>query len=107
MTYRHSLLALAIASGFSAAPAVHALELGEFNDTKFSIGGYFKAEAIYEKVDDGDSRIFGRSNQSRVNLIHNITQDLEAGIEWRKYNLAFGPLLPEGHQVEVMAKYKF
>ena len=68
MNYRHSLLALAIASGLSAAPAVHALELGEFNDTKFSIGGYFKAEAIYEKVDDGDSRIFGRSNQSRVNL---------------------------------------
>ena len=43
----------------------------------------------------------------RVNLIHNITRDLEAGIEWRKYNLAFGPLLPEGQQVEVMAKYKF
>ena len=34
MNYRHSLLALAIASGLSAAPAVHALELGEFNDTK-------------------------------------------------------------------------
>jgi len=32
---------------------------------------------------------------------------LAAAIEWRKYNLAFGPLLPEGQQVELMAKYKF
>ena len=43
MNYRHSLLALAIASGLSAAPAVHALALGELNDTKFSIGGYLKS----------------------------------------------------------------
>ena len=68
MNYRNSVLALAIASGLSAAPAAHALDLGQYNDTNFSIGGYFKAEGIYEKVDDGDSRIFGRANQSRVNL---------------------------------------
>lgn len=68
MNYRNSLLALAVASTVSVAPSAYAIELGEFNDTTFSIGGYFKAEAIYEKVDDGDSRIFGRSNQSRVNL---------------------------------------
>lgn len=68
MNYQQSLLALAIASGLSATPAAHALDLGEFNDTNFSIGGFFKAEGIYEKVDEGDSRIFGRANQSRVNL---------------------------------------
>ncbi|MDO6443408.1 MULTISPECIES: hypothetical protein [unclassified Marinobacter] len=38
MNYRHSTLALAIASGLSAAPTVNVLELGEFNDTQFSIG---------------------------------------------------------------------
>tara|TARA_R110001599_G_scaffold31444_1_gene104703 strand:- start:6915 stop:7919 length:1005 start_codon:yes stop_codon:yes gene_type:complete len=68
VNYQHSILALAITTGLGVAPATHALELGEFNDTKFSIGGYFKTEAIYEKIDDGDSRIFARANQSRVNL---------------------------------------
>lgn len=68
MHYRNSFLALAIVSGLSATPAVSALELGTFKDTNFSIGGYFKAEGVYEKVDDGDSRIFGRSNETRVNL---------------------------------------
>jgi len=43
----------------------------------------------------------------RVNVIHNITSDLEIGLEWRKYNLAFGPLIPRGQQVELMAKYSF
>ena len=43
----------------------------------------------------------------RANLIHSVTPDLDVGVEWRKYNLAFGPLLPKGQQVEVMAKYKF
>jgi hypothetical protein len=53
VNYQHSILALAITTGLGVAPATHALELGEFNDTKFSIGGYFKTEAIYEKIDDG------------------------------------------------------
>ncbi len=52
MNYRNSLLAMAIASGLSAAPPTHALELGTFNDTAFSIGGFFNAEGLYEKVDD-------------------------------------------------------
>ena len=43
----------------------------------------------------------------RANLIHSVTPDLDVGVEWRKYNLAFGPLLPEGQQVEGRAKYKF
>lgn len=68
MNYRNSLLALAIAPGIGASPITHAIELGEFNDTKFSIGGYFKAEGLYEKVKDDDSRIFGRTNQTRFNL---------------------------------------
>ena len=45
MNYRHSLLALAIASGLSANPAAHALELGEFNDTRFRIGGFFQGRS--------------------------------------------------------------
>jgi hypothetical protein len=48
MNYRNSLLALTIASGLSTTPAVNALELGTFKDTNFSIGGYFKAEDVYE-----------------------------------------------------------
>lgn len=68
MNYRNVLLALTAATGFSAAPSIHALELGTFNDTAFSIGGFVKAEGVYEKVDDGDSRIFGRSNETRINL---------------------------------------
>ncbi|WP_292046541.1 hypothetical protein [Marinobacter sp.] len=107
MNCRQPLIALAIAPGLSATPAAYAMDLGEFNDTKFSIGGYFKAGVPYEKVNNRDTRIVDRSNQFCVNLIHNITQDLKAGEEWRKYNLAFGPLLPEGQQVEVMPKYKF
>ncbi|WP_304639693.1 porin [Pseudomonas sp.] len=68
MNYRNSLLALTLATGFSAAPTIHALEIGTFNDTTFSIGGYVKAEGLYEKVDGGDSRIFGRANETRINL---------------------------------------
>lgn len=68
MNYRNSFLALAIASSLGTAPIAHAIELGEFKDTKVSIGGFLKAEGVYEKVEDGDSRIFGSANQSRVNL---------------------------------------
>ena len=73
---------------------------------RYVINNEWRANVAYTAVevdDDADTNY----EAHRVNLIHNITQDLEAGIEWRKYNLAFGPLLPEGQQVEVMAKYKF
>ncbi len=68
MNYRNSFLALAIASGLSASPAASAIDLGTYNDTSFSIGGYFKAEGIFEDPENGDSRIFGRANQTRFNL---------------------------------------
>lgn len=69
MNYRNSVLALAIASGLSAAPAAHALDLGEFNGTEAKIDGYFKAKGIYQKDDVvDDSEFINRSNQSRVNL---------------------------------------
>lgn len=67
MNYRNSLLALAITSGLGATPA-HAIDLGTYNDTSFSIGGYLKAEGIFEDPKQGDSRFFGRVNQSRFNL---------------------------------------
>jgi len=68
MNYRNSLLALTIASGLGAAPASQAVDLGTYNDTSFSIGGYLKAEGIFEDPETGDSRFFGRANQSRFNL---------------------------------------
>ena len=67
MHYHKSLLALAVASSLSAAPS-YAIDLGTYNDTSFSIGGYLKAEGIYEDAEDGESRFFGRANQSRINL---------------------------------------
>lgn len=62
-----SLVMLTALSAVSALPA-QAVELGTFKDTQFSIGGYIKAEGIYEDPDEGESRIFGRANESRFNL---------------------------------------
>lgn len=67
MNYRNSLTALAIITSFSAIPA-HAVDLGTYNDTSLSFGGYIKAEGIYNDPDEGESSIFGRANQSRFNL---------------------------------------
>ena len=65
MNYRNSLVVLIIVSGLNAASATHTLELGEFNDTNYEA--------------------------QHVNLIHNITRNLETGIEWRTYNLRLRP----------------
>ncbi|MBL3558742.1 MULTISPECIES: porin [Marinobacter] len=68
MKCRKSLIMLVAASSFGIAPVTHAIDLGNFNDTSFSIGGFLKAEGIFENPENGDSRIFGRANQSRFNL---------------------------------------
>ena len=68
MNYRNSLLTFVFASSLGAAPATHAVDLGTYNDTSFSVGGFLKAEGIFEDPENGDSRIFGRANQSRFNL---------------------------------------
>ncbi|WP_111498046.1 porin [Marinobacter bohaiensis] len=66
----------------------------------------WRANIAYTRTDvddDADTRYEGQ----RVNVVHNILPELEVGAEWRKYNLPFGGLIPEGQQVEVMAKYRF
>ncbi|MBW5801990.1 hypothetical protein [Halomonas elongata] len=46
----------------------YSLELGEFDGTKVSIGGYIKAEGIFTDPDGGDRYFDSSARQSRVNL---------------------------------------
>lgn len=60
-------LALAImVAGISSQAS--ALELGEINGTKFSVGGYIKAEGIFTDPDDGDTSFEGSARQTRINF---------------------------------------
>lgn len=45
-----------------------AIELGEFNGTKLSIGGYLKAETVFDRPEDGESSVEGSVRQSRLNF---------------------------------------
>ncbi|TCK04320.1 porin [Marinobacterium mangrovicola] len=47
---------------------VSALELGEFNGTTFSVGGYVKAEGVFSMPDDDDNFFEGGARQSRINF---------------------------------------
>lgn len=60
-------LTLAIITA-SLTTQIHALDLGEFNGTSFSIGGYVKAEARFTDADNGDSEFDGTARQSRLNF---------------------------------------
>lgn len=60
-------LAIAVVSAASASGA-SALDLGEFNGTKFSVGGYVKAEAVFKDNDIGGSDFNGTAGQSRINF---------------------------------------
>ncbi len=73
---------------------------------RYVFNDQWRANVAYTLVEVDDQAETDYESQ-RVNLIHNILPELEVGVEWRKYNLAFGPLIPEGQQVEVMAKYAF
>ncbi|MBP0048918.1 hypothetical protein H9C73_09225 [Marinobacterium sp. AK62] len=64
---RKSRLAAAIIAA-GAISNVHALELGEFNGTTFSVGGYVKAEGRFTNADSGDSEFDGTARQSRINF---------------------------------------
>ncbi|WP_067218488.1 porin [Marinomonas gallaica] len=60
-------VALAVlAAGLSSQ--VLAVELGEFNGTKFNVGGYLKAETVFDRPDDGKNTVEGSVRQSRFNL---------------------------------------
>lgn len=45
-----------------------ALELGDFNGTQFSVGGYLKAEGVFNNPDEGSSSFEGSASQSRLNF---------------------------------------
>ena len=45
-----------------------AVELGDFNGTQFSVGGYLKAEGVFSNPDEGSSTFDGSARQSRVNF---------------------------------------
>ncbi|WP_432696669.1 hypothetical protein ACQUQP_19365 [Marinobacterium sp. YM272] len=62
-----SKLAAAVMAA-SMAGQVSAVELGEFNGTSFSIGGYVKAEGMFTQPDDGDNSFEGSVRQSRLNF---------------------------------------
>lgn len=60
-------LALALAVS-GASVAASAMELGEFNGTKFSVGGYIKAEGVFNNPDNGSSTFDATARQSRINF---------------------------------------
>lgn len=60
-------VALAVlAAGLSSQ--IFAVELGEFNGTTFSVGGYLKAETVFDHPDSGENSVEGSVRQSRFNL---------------------------------------
>lgn len=78
-----------VALATNVSTAAVALELGEFNDTKFSIGGYIKAGAVINSPDsdaafDAKNTFNGSVRQSRINFKttretdgHNLTGFIE------------------------------
>lgn len=69
MMLRNKLTLAILAIGLSNQ--VMALDLGEYNGTKFSIGGYIKAEAIYDMPEkNGEDDTWQTSaRQSRINVV--------------------------------------
>ncbi|KEA62309.1 hypothetical protein ADIMK_3599 [Marinobacterium lacunae] len=66
MTIRNKLALAIMVAGISSQ--VSAVELGEFNGTTFSVGGYVKAEGVFTMPDEGDDSFEGSARQSRVNF---------------------------------------
>ena len=60
-------LSLGVAILASAASA-QAIEIVTKGDTKLSIGGYIKAEGMFNSPDEGDSEFQGNLRQSRINV---------------------------------------
>jgi len=66
MKINKKLAVAIIAAGISSHAA--AVEIGEFNGTTLSIGGYVKAEGVIDMPDDGDQDFEGSMRQSRLNV---------------------------------------
>lgn len=54
---------------------IQAVELGEFNSTKFKVGGYVKVEGRLTDQDSGDDGFEGSARQSRINF--SATREIE------------------------------
>ena len=52
----------------ATSASVNAVDLGEFDGTRFSIGGYVKAEGVYKIPDKDDVQFAGSARQSRLNF---------------------------------------
>ncbi|MBM7456407.1 putative porin [Oceanisphaera litoralis] len=65
MTPKKLSLAIMLAVVSTSASA---LELGEFNGTRLSLGGYVKAEGILDSPDDAEDSFQGTVRQSRLNF---------------------------------------
>lgn len=57
-----------IISTVFAFNGANAVDLGEFNGTKFEVGGYIKAEGIFNQPDNADNTFDATVRQSRFNL---------------------------------------
>ncbi len=66
MTHKNKLVIAIIAAGISTQVA--AVEVADVNGTKFSIGGYVKAEGVVNKPDDGDQDFEASTRQTRLNF---------------------------------------
>lgn len=66
MMFKKKLAVAIIAAGISSQ--AFAVEVGEFDGTKLSIGGYVKAEGIVDMPDDGDQDFEGSMRQTRLNF---------------------------------------
>src|SRR5690554_888836 len=66
MMFKNKLALAILAAGISTQAA--AAEIGEFNGTKLSIGGYVKAEGVYDMPENGSDDFAGSMRQTRLNV---------------------------------------
>lgn len=66
MSVKNKLFVAMVISGLSSQAA--AIDLGEFNGVRLSIGGYIKAEGIVNMPDKGSQDFEGSMRQSRLNF---------------------------------------
>lgn len=66
MKHANGVAVAALVSLFSTS--AFAFEVGDFNGTKFSVGGYIKAEGIFNRPDSGNNSFDSSARQSRINF---------------------------------------
>lgn len=98
MMFKKKLAVAIFAAGISSQAA--AVEIGEFNGTKFKIGGYVKAQGIHtqDEADDGNG-FDGSMRESRLNFAAEREIDghkLRGFIEVDFWDNSIGPLASDG-----------